>query len=1216
MFKITPKYLTHYINFYYGKDNCNWKYDKDEDNNIAKIQAEGTAKLWNLLLEKDIALLADEVGMGKTYQALGVMLTLWLQKPDAKVLLYAPNENVAIKWVNEYNNFIRYHYRISDDKIKSTINGSPLRQAVYCDSHLELMKNLQTRWPSLYICKTSSLSNLLSDKITQDEINNLEINKIKDINDNSTEDDKAKWMYEFAIKCNEQIYKWLSKDGKSPFDLLIFDEAHYLRRAESNSNKSIVANAFFSKRDIKKFDKIPPVLATLADKVLLLTATPNHSSPKNIESIVSLFNQNFKGKNALEILTAICVRRFRRLEGKTKHEYRREIDEPVNMDTLKEKIFFATYQRALVKHKAELNKKNKSNEHKLNPYRILLGYLEGFEFLPNKTIQYKKFKDSTKSDNFENREDGEVIRELSEKYKRAYGHYPEHPKYIKTIEQLQPSSINNMQPDKKVVFVRRIPSVFEISRRVIKEYDNLYFDILHKSNAFVDSKNFKKLGEKKLRKKFAELKKDAAEQEEDNTPVQVAPEPNDSQKKITDLYNVESKVYSLFTIKKDDNNKATNSTDCSNFRNRFLKKDQIFSVFFEPAMDYQKKSYIIDTIYYNGDKRQYRDTLKHIRYNALPENEQFKVYGKINLESGLTEEKAKSLHLETILTILFNLQYKDSAIANKILQAEKVYNDFSVIEKEGFSKYLEKGILFSSSFLVVFYANMKTIAGKKNYRGEELYVEFCNSVKNNMEANGLADLICKAIMTFRIFYRKELGKTEEDLLEETWSFLSNTMPVYPVCADTNRNSILKAFNTPFFPNTLISTSVLQEGVDLHYHCNEVIHYGLAWTQGDNEQRVGRVDRLNGKMDLLLQSNPKAELPVHYPYLQNTIDEDQTSRFILRKHEAEKLIDQFKNINVSNEINYTERVPPEIWKKCFNNPDTLYEDIKDPYPVVHDIDFKNIEVVPFTITNTLKISDFLHPIFNSLALRFKDEFMLYNKDATTTDTKLFAIKHVRENGRHQPVIAEFDYYERGLNILPNPVYYLRIKTPIFYNRHNQYDNQTRFGRFKDVYADNPIIKICLDDKRKDAFKCFVCIDLPLFYINQSEINLSHTELIHLIEELITFSDELEKQYTGNADIQNERIIENDLVNWSAKKNTLPQDRISERDSKWKANSHYVFKEKSVEEMPIYKLYAQNKDNLFVKYYRNYQQNFAAVGIYKKDALAEEKKLLETIFQNTL
>src|ERR1700712_27181 len=97
MFHITPEYLTNYINFYYGKDD--WYYDKNGANNIAKIQAEGTAKLWNLLLNKNIALLADEVGMGKTYQALGIMLTLWLQKPNAKILLYAPNENVALKWV-------------------------------------------------------------------------------------------------------------------------------------------------------------------------------------------------------------------------------------------------------------------------------------------------------------------------------------------------------------------------------------------------------------------------------------------------------------------------------------------------------------------------------------------------------------------------------------------------------------------------------------------------------------------------------------------------------------------------------------------------------------------------------------------------------------------------------------------------------------------------------------------------------------------------------------------------------------------------------------------------------------------------------------------------------------------------------------------------------------------------------------------------------------
>ncbi|MDO9256945.1 MAG: DEAD/DEAH box helicase [Bacteroidales bacterium] len=1210
MFKITPEYLTNYLNFYYGK--VDWYYNKNEANNIAKIQTEGTAKLWNLLLEKNIALLADEVGMGKTYQALGIMLTLWLQKPDAKVLLYAPNEIVALKWVNEYNNFIRYHYRIADNRVKSTINGTTLRQAIYCESHLELMKAIKTGWPSLYICKTSSLSNLLSKKITQDEIDKLQINITKDVDDNSADEDKARWMYRFASKCNEQVFTWLSPKGKSPFDLLIFDEAHYLRRAEGDSNRSIVAHAFFTRRDIRQFDEFPSHLAPIAKNVLLLTATPNHSAAKDIVSIVSLFNEEYIGKNAFDILNAICVRRFRRLEGKTKHEYRKEIDEPVAINNIREKIFFATYQRALVRHKAAINRKNKSNDYKQNPYSILFGYLEGFEFLPNSASQDKKIKDSSISGDYVDREDGQVIQELSDKYKRSYGHYPLHPKYVKTVEQLQPSGPLNMQPDKKVVFVRRIPSVFEISRRVIEKYDELYFEILQNSKAFDDVKKLKKFSEKKLRKYFYELAKtEQVDSEDENITLIEEEGPSDAKSKRTEFYNVDSKIFSLFTIKKDHNYKTT---DCSNFRNRFLKKEQIFSVFFEPAMDYKKMPYSVDTIYYNGEKRLYRDTLKYQRFNLLDETEKFQMIGKINLEPNSNTKKLEPIQFDTIFTLLFNLQCSDATLAKKIQQAELTYNNFSIIEKEGFTKYLEKGILFSSSFLVVFYAEMKSIASKKNYRGEDLYLEFSKTVKANMEGNGLVELICKAIQSFRIFYRKELGKTEANLLAENWSFLTNTLPVFPVCADTNRNSILKAFNTPFFPNTLISTSVLQEGVDLHYHCNEVIHYGLAWTQGDNEQRVGRVDRLNGKMELQLKTNTKAELPIHYPYLQNTIDEDQTSRFILRKFEAEKLIDQFKNVELTKEINYAERVPEEVWKKCFNNPEVIKENIKDPYPVLIDLDFEDIQVKSFKNTNNLQIIDLLDPIFNSLAHRFSDQFKLYKKDTATNDNRLFAIRHIRENGRHQPLIAEFDYYEQGMSILKIPVFYLRIKTPI-YKRGHHYDNLTHFGNLKDTYAHNPIIKICYDDKRKDEFRYFVCIDLPLFQISKSEINISHKELIFLIEELIGFSDDLEKQFTGNADIKNEKIIKSDLSDWQAGSNKLVNDRATERDEEWKVNRHYLYKEKPFIDMLMNQLYAQNKDNLFIKYYRKFQKNFTTVGIYKKDALDQEKIFLNTIFQNT-
>ena len=173
MILLTPEHISEYITFKYN--NTEWKYNVEDNNDIPKIQAEGAAKLWNILQQNDVALLADEVGMGKTYQALAVIITLWLQKPDAKILLYAPNETVATQWINEYETFIRYHYKFNDDKIKSSIDGLPLRKAVYCENQLELLKYVSLGWTSFFICKTSSLSNFLSKKITQDELHNLDI---------------------------------------------------------------------------------------------------------------------------------------------------------------------------------------------------------------------------------------------------------------------------------------------------------------------------------------------------------------------------------------------------------------------------------------------------------------------------------------------------------------------------------------------------------------------------------------------------------------------------------------------------------------------------------------------------------------------------------------------------------------------------------------------------------------------------------------------------------------------------------------------------------------------------------------------------------------------------------------------------------------------------------------------------------------------------------
>ena len=60
----------------------------------------------------------------------------------------------------------------------------------------------------------------------------------------------------------------------------------------------------------------------------------------------------------------------------------------------------------------------------------------------------------------------------------------------------------------------------------------------------------------------------------------------------------------------------------------------------------------------------------------------------------------------------------------------------------------------------------------------------------------------------------------------------------------SRNSIREAFNSPFWPFVLISTSVGQEGLDFHLYCKDIYHWNLPSSPVDFEQREGRINRFN------------------------------------------------------------------------------------------------------------------------------------------------------------------------------------------------------------------------------------------------------------------------------------------------------------------------------------------------------------------------------------
>jgi hypothetical protein len=82
-----------------------------------------------------------------------------------------------------------------------------------------------------------------------------------------------------------------------------------------------------------------------------------------------------------------------------------------------------------------------------------------------------------------------------------------------------------------------------------------------------------------------------------------------------------------------------------------------------------------------------------------------------------------------------------------------------------------------------------------------------------------------------------------------------------------RRRLLLAFNTPFYPEILIASSVLSEGVDLHLNCRYIIHHDLCWNPSTMEQRTGRIDRIGAKAEIT-----QKPIYIYLPYIAATQDE--------------------------------------------------------------------------------------------------------------------------------------------------------------------------------------------------------------------------------------------------------------------------------------------------------------------------------------------------------
>lgn len=912
---LKPAQVSKVINF--DEEDAGWTYDADAAPSMPSRQAEGVAHLWNLLSTHRVALLADEVGMGKTFQALGVATLLWRMKPDARILVMAPNRDICGHWLIEFETFVSRHYRQADDRVKRRDNGEPVPQV---EVHYQLQsltsaieKRSEQEHPAqLYVTTIHSLSGLVGD---------------------ANESDKQRAANKAAEDVHRRILAALDGAG---FDLVIVDEAHYFRNTKGGSQRAAAAKAFFGKPESR-----------IGLRTLVLTATPSHTQLGDVANILGYFADLGPPEHrpsADKLMRKFALRRFRIMAGVsagyTKHQYRREIATPCDFAHRPEaEAFFALYQRKLIHELGVLSEGR----------RVLYGFLEGFESSgPDEHTQAETSgngepSDHDRAEDFSVAPDTQLLHDMSREYRAIFGRAPDHPKYGGIVEQCAPQGLfaaNTNRPlheDKHLVFVRRIPSVRELTKRINEHYDRvLARQICEAWDLDANDPRVLRWGstQRWSRDGFNELVKHNLAIPDSPEGDETSDGEGDSDVGDAGAYDayLGSKIADLFVTKKAKEKQAPPPpTDCSRFSLSLRRSTSIHAMFMEPASDYMAGGY---TEYYEIRQREKlrADYTKAARIQRLSAHDLLEVEERERMRpvDAAIQRYDDDVEIETLWSLVYpHLKDKQRATLRRWATNEPKV-------AENFGNYIQAGLLFASPVVVELYCwhtrFQRTVPVRKQHANvQQRYQDFVAYARERIADSLLLKYFAAALDSFEQLCTKIVKHKVNDWKKGWRTLTTLSSPAWYASGESShRQHLILGFNTPFYPNTLVATSVFQEGINLHLQCRKVHHYGIAWTPGDNEQRVGRVDRLFGKVNQMVkQHGPGTELStldINYPYLQNSFDEDQVGSFIERKHAVEEKIDRCVQGSFDKAVHLTR----PGWQEFLRQPVTA-SPLGDPYP---------------------------------------------------------------------------------------------------------------------------------------------------------------------------------------------------------------------------------------------------------------------------------------------
>ena len=900
-------------------------------------QLEGVVALHNLLCRQRYAYLADEVGTGKTLIALGLAGLLLARKPNARVVVVVPKHGVANQWARDWQLLVNHVLKLEHLGLREPLLWTPTRPAEEYLPAGELLRAIEHSDRALPIISLYAFRFL--QQYLRSDPKDTDPTAVEQMKQQMRPRESAKQRRGFFESTalptlNKHLHEVLGR--KRGIDLLIVDEAQCLRYPDNLTNTTLAGLLGLPSPTVRKHKELSECVP-LVDAMLMLSATPMHRQKEDLYRQLSYIQGKEPDEIATQDVKSYLIRRFRRFGEYTKYHYRNEVHLDAAPEGADEHLFLAMSQKLL---EACLHAAARGGRG-----RFELGFLETFESYGEKHFDFDEIvvkdendsdqpvtqdletepesseespvsadavdrmtcgaPEETDSDEVHRPLDHVVLEALASTWKNTVrtARFPAHPKFAKVKQHVADQLRTSPRLQKTIIFVRRIKGTTELAAAAQSAYNEYLWeqlDLLFDGNipaALREEAERRAPGPKVNRATQSPLQLFAARGQDTPRKGSLA----DWARRVRAANTMgfasffhESPVGAI--QRHPSLRGCLESIDREEAQERFAKTGARFA-----AKDTTADRWWLDHL-----------AGEFVLLDALASNSAFHNSGRLLplrkvIEERLDRYERGSGRTEHPLPFIGGdgrptLSLWDWLVDYADRGQDCGYNTYldhgspSDLWRWELQKRWIKAILESGEGLLVLFAaaggsplSPPELARLQALVGDGTRGNLCSRVL--WRASQLMDAELLAQVKRQVLDKKLRDKPDRHLALEAQvpNALKARNFARPVSGTSGREGLLSAqqsFNTPGFPDVLVATDIMREGIDLHLFCRTMMHYGIAWSAGDLEQRIGRCDRLFSRAFRLLRGCNEEEvgtaLVVTYPVLMGSVDERQVAKIITDK----------------------------------------------------------------------------------------------------------------------------------------------------------------------------------------------------------------------------------------------------------------------------------------------------------------------------------------------